>query len=67
MRLNLKGGEKMKELKFYTLNEVAEGLKVTKRALYNFLDDGSLKAVKVGRVWRVSEENLQEFLSKGTK
>jgi excisionase family DNA binding protein len=50
---------KTKEL--YTLHEVEDLLKVTQRSLYNFIKDGRLKAVKVGREWRVSSEALREF------
>ncbi len=51
----------------YTLDELAELLKVTKRTLYNYVRSGKLEAVKVGREWRVTEEQLKDFLqSKST-
>ena len=56
----------MADVKVYTLNELVDILKVTKRTLYNYIDSGKLKAVKMGKSWRVSEENLNEFLTKGT-
>ena len=56
----------MSEVKVYTLDEVADILKVTKRTLYNYIDAGKLKAVKVGKYWRVSEANLKAFITKGT-
>ena len=56
----------MSEVKVYTLDEVADILKVTKRTLYNYIDAGKLKAVKVGQYWRVSEANLKAFITKGT-
>lgn len=52
-------------VKVYTLDEVAEILKVTKRTLYNYIKEGTLKAVKMGKSWRVSEESLQAFISTG--
>ena len=51
----------------YTLAEVEEMLEVTRRTLYNWINDGKLKAVKAGNRWRVTEEALQEFLQKGTE
>lgn len=55
-----------KELpKIYTLREVQEILGVTQRTLYRWIDNGSLKAFKAGRTWRVSEEALQEFIDNG--
>ena len=56
----------MANIKLYTLDEVADILKVTKRTLYNYTKRGILRAVKVGKYWRVSEDNLKEFISTGT-
>ena len=56
----------MTEIKVYTLDEVADILKVTRRTLYTYVNAGKLKAVKVGKYWRVSEEALKELLSTGT-
>ena len=56
----------MAEIKVYTLDEVADILKVTKRTLYNYVKAGKLPAVKMGKYWRVSEESLQAFISTGT-
>lgn len=56
----------MADIKVYTLDEVAEILKVTKRTLYNYVKAGKLPAVKMGKYWRVSEESLQAFISTGT-
>ncbi len=55
------------EVKVYTINDVADILKVTRRTLYNYINTGKLKAVKVGKSWYVSEENLRELISKGTE
>lgn len=55
------------EIKVYTLDEIAELLHVTRRTLYTYVKDGKLKAVKVGKYWRVTEKNLEAFLSKGTE
>ncbi len=56
----------MADIKVYTLDEVAEILKVTKRTLYNYVKAGTLHAVKMGKYWRVPEESLQAFISTGT-
>lgn len=56
----------MPDIKVYTLDEVAEIMKVTKRTLYNYIKAGTLHAVKVGKYWRVSEESLQDFISNGS-
>ena len=56
----------MADIKVFTLDEVADILKVTKRTLYNYIKAGKLPAVKIGKYWRVSEESLQAFISTGT-
>lgn len=57
----------MSDIRVYTLDEVAEILQLTKRTLYTYVHTGKLKAVKVGKYWRVSSENLQEFINTGTE
>ena len=56
----------MPDIKLYTLDEVADILQVTRRTLYTCIKAGQLKAVKMGKYWRVSEESLQAFISTGT-
>ena len=56
----------MGEIKVYTLDEVAKILQLTRRTLYSYVREGKLKAVKIGKYWRVSEENLADFVSTGT-
>lgn len=56
----------MADIRVYTLDEVADIMKVTKRTLYNYIKAGTLHAVKIGKYWRVSEESLQAFISTGT-
>jgi len=56
----------MAELKVYTLEEVCEILSITKRTVYNYIKAGKLPAVKMGKYWRVSEENLKAFIETGT-
>ena len=56
----------MEDIKVYTLKEVEDILKVTQRTLYNYIKSGQLKAVKLGREWRVTDEELKNFLKTGT-
>lgn len=57
----------MADLRVYTTEEVMGVLKVTKRTLYNYIKAGQLKAFKVGREWRVTEEALRAFTERGTQ
>ena len=59
--------EKENRMETYTLEEVSNILKITRRTIYNYIKNGDLKAVKIGKYWRVSEANLQDFIENGTK
>ncbi len=50
------------EYKVYTLEETAKILKVTYRTVYKYVQDGKLKATKIGKFWRVTEKDLKKLL-----
>ena len=52
-------------MKVYTLEELVDILHVTRRTLYTYIKEGNLKAVKMGKYWRVREDQLRAFLSTG--
>ena len=56
----------MDSASLYTIDEVCNILKVTRRTVYSYIKDGKLHATKVGKYWRVTEENLKAFLESGT-
>ncbi|HAQ55819.1 MAG TPA: hypothetical protein DCR44_00170 [Acholeplasmatales bacterium] len=57
----------MEEFILYTVEEITELLKVTQRTLYNYIKSGSLKAIKIGKYWRVKHADLQDFINNGTR
>ena len=52
----------MGEDKVYTVEQVAEQLKVHMRTVYRLLEAGEIQGVKVGRQWRITPEALNAFL-----
>ena len=54
------------DIKVYTVKKIKEILHVTQRTIYNYITQGQLKAVKLGREWRVTEAALSDFLNRGT-
>ncbi len=46
----------------YTVEEVAESLKVHTRTVYRMLERGELRGFKVGAAWRISDDVLQAFM-----
>ncbi len=55
----------MTEIKVYTLQEIADILKVSRQTIYNYLRANKLRATKYGKEYRVLEEDLKEFLKNG--
>jgi len=47
---------------FYTTEEVALMLKLHVRTVQKWLEQGKLKGVRIGRIWRIPESALKEFL-----
>jgi excisionase family DNA binding protein len=50
-----------------TPEQVAERLHISRLTIGNWLRSGKLKGVKVGRLWRVRERDLEAFLKQGEK
>jgi excisionase family DNA binding protein len=52
--------------KLYTPEQAAEVLQVTAAAVREWLKRGKLKGAKVaGRLWRIKESDLEDFLKAG--
>lgn len=60
MGSNLSGD--ISEVKFLTIAEVAAVMRVSKMTVYRLVHGGELPAVRVGRSFRVSEEDVNEYL-----
>ena len=51
----------MAEKKFYSRNETAEILGVHPRTVQRWLLAGKLKGARMGKAWKISEEDIQAF------
>ena len=49
-----------------TVRDVARILRLNPLTVYGYIRSGKLTAAKFGRSYRVSEEDLQEFITKHT-
>lgn len=45
-----------------TPDEVAKLLRVSKRTVERLCQSGKLRAIRVGRLWRIPRSSLEEFL-----
>ncbi len=48
--------------KILTVSQAAEQLQVSERTVYEWLRDGKLPGRKIGKVWRLSADALDDFL-----
>ena len=49
-------------IKFYTIPETAQALKVTPQTIRAWIKQGKLKGQRIGRPILITENNLREFL-----
>ncbi len=54
----------MSEARFLTIAEVAAKMRVSKMTVYRLVHGGELPAVRVGRSFRVTEDDVNEYLRK---
>lgn len=52
---------------FITTEKAAEMLGVGTRTVYNYINGGQLRAVKIGKAFRIKPEDLEAFTRKGTE
>ena len=59
----MKGGIGMdEELKVYAVKEVADLLKVSKMSVSRYIKAGKLKSSKLGRMYRITDDDLRKYL-----
>lgn len=54
-------------VKFLTVEEVAKILRVSTATVYALIASGELKATQVGRQYRISEDDLNEYINRGKR
>jgi len=52
----------MEKEKYYTIQEVADVLKVAYLTVYRWIQDGKLEAVKAGKQYRITQSQINKFL-----
>lgn len=56
-----------KKQDYLTIVETAKLLRVCDRTIRRQIKEGKLKAYKVGRSYRITQESIQEYLNNSTK
>lgn len=49
----------------FTIQEVADILRVHRMTIFRHLQDGTIKGIRVGKSWRISEEELERIKREG--
>ena len=52
------------QVKFLTIAEVAGMMRVSKMTVYRIVHNGDLPAVRVGRSFRVTEKDVNEYIQR---
>jgi excisionase family DNA binding protein len=52
------------EKDIYTVPEVARRLQVTDKTVRAWINDRKLTAIRIGREWRIREEDVQAFIQR---
>ena len=53
---------KIGKKQFYNVQTLSKMLKIPSETVRKYINRGRLKAIKIGKFYMVSEENLQKFL-----
>jgi excisionase family DNA binding protein len=54
--------QSFREARFVTVNEVAQLMRVSKMTVYRLITQGDLPAVRIGRAYRIREEDVHRYL-----
>ena len=50
-------------MEIYDVKGVAQLLKLTERTIYSYLENGKLKGAKIGKYWRITDQDIRDFLT----
>lgn len=56
--------QSLSRARFLTVNEVADLLRVSSMTIYRLIKDGELPAVRVGKSYRLLEQDIDAYLAK---
>lgn len=55
----------MEKNEYYTPNELASTLRVSRQAIYKWIKKGRIRAVRVGEDWRIPAEEYERVKEEG--
>ena len=58
--IKVKGNTKM-----YNIDQVAEMLRLCRITVFRYIKSGKIKAIKIGREWRIKQEEIDRIMREG--
>lgn len=52
----------MNDIKVYTVNDIMDLLKISRRTLYTYIKDEKIKGNKIGNKWIFTEQQVKDFI-----
>lgn len=52
------------ENELLTFSEFVEELAISESFAYHLLSEGTIKGIKLGRVWRIPRKSIEEYITK---
>ena len=49
-------------MEFYDIHEAARKMRVSESTVRKYLGNGKLTGAKIGRIWRISQSDIERFL-----
>lgn len=60
--LLMNNASKNEPLELMDINELAEHLRIGKNAAYDLVRSNQIKALRIGRTWRIPIESINEYI-----
>ena len=54
--------ERLSTQHLLSIHEVAEFLNTSEKTIYRLIDNGELRAIRIGGMWRIDPADLQDFI-----
>ena len=51
----------MEEKEMYKIKEVARILDISERTVYKFMNEGKIRAIRVGGQWRIPKSEVEKY------
>ena len=57
----------MNDIKVYTVNDIMDLLKISRKTLYTYIKDEKIKGNKIGNKWIFTEQQVKDFIEGKTE